>query len=73
MANQLDQFRVVNLKHLAKCARVDYTKLLNCLKGKYNSLDEEEKTRLYNAFHDEGQKAMLILGFTFDGKRVKRA
>lgn len=73
MANQLDQFKVINLKHLAKVAKVDYTKLLNCLKGKYDSWDDEEKTRLYNAFHDESQKAMLVLGFTFDGKRVKRA
>jgi hypothetical protein len=69
---KLEQFQSLNIKHIARVAGVDYTKVLNCLKEKYNSLTEQEETKLYNAIAKEVQKATLVLGFTYDGKRVKR-
>lgn len=69
--SQLDQFEILNLRHLARKSKIKYSKILNCINGRYNSLTEQEETMLYNAIREEVEKSTLVFGFTFDGKRIK--
>lgn len=64
-------FKIVNIKHLARVAKTDYVKLRNCIAGVYGSWNDEDKTKLFNAMHDEVEKAAAALGFTYEGRRIK--
>lgn len=72
MENQIENFELLNLKFLAKKSGMTYAKLRNNILGKYTSLTDQEKTRLYNTIQEEVEKACLALGFTFDGKAVRK-
>lgn len=69
--NKLKQFRLFKIKLLAEQTRMPYAKLRDNLMGKYYSLEEQDETRLYLKMREEFEKAVLALGFTFDGTRVK--
>ena len=69
--NRLPDFKLFNVKHLAESVNLPYAKLRDNLMGKYQSLDHQDETRIYNAMREEFEKACLALGFSFEGKRVK--
>lgn len=60
-----------SLKKLSELSKVHYVKLYNANTGNYNTLDDNDRVRLYNALFDQFEQASLSLGFTTDGKRVK--
>lgn len=64
---------IFSMKKLAELARVDYSKLYHANVGNYNSLSDNDRTRLYNALYSEFEKASASLGFTTDGKRITKA
>lgn len=63
---------IFSLKKLSDLASVDYNKLYHANAGTYNSLTDNDRARLYNALFTEFEKASAILGFTVDGKRIKK-
>lgn len=69
--SQLNQFEIINLRELARKSKIKYSKILNCINGRYNSLTEQEETKLYNTIREEVEKSTLVLGFTFEGTRIK--
>jgi hypothetical protein len=60
-----------SLKKLSDLAKVPYTKLYHANGGDYNTLDDNDRVRIYNALYSEFEKASISLGFTTDGKRIK--
>jgi hypothetical protein len=64
-------FEIINLKHLARVSGMDYTQLRNCVSGVYGSWNDEDKTKLFNAMHQEISKAAAALGFTYEGRRIR--
>lgn len=64
---------IYSLRKLADLAHVDYSKLYHANAGTYNSLSDNDRTKLYNALHTEFEKAAHALGFTEDGRRIKKA
>jgi cupin superfamily acireductone dioxygenase involved in methionine salvage len=62
---------VISMRALAEAAGVNYDKLFKNLSGKYNSLTQEEKIQLMNAFHDEVNAITPKLGFLIDVIRIK--
>lgn len=71
LKNKKRSFRLLKIRHLASISGLQYTKLLNCIGGLYNSLTEAERTRVYNNMMEEVEKAASALGFTVDGRRLK--
>jgi hypothetical protein len=72
MENKLKEFRLFKIKLLAEMVKMPYAKLRDSLMGKYYSLTEQDETKVYNKMREEFERASLALGFTFEGKRVKK-
>lgn len=66
-----DDFRLIKLRHLADLSDIEYMKIYNALVGKYSSLTESERTKIFNSMYSEVEKAAAALGFTMDGKRIR--
>lgn len=62
-----------SLKKLADLSKVEYNKLYHANAGTYNSLTDNDRARLYNALFTEFERASASLGFTVEGKRIKKA
>lgn len=69
--DKIQEFEIINIKAVAKNAGLPYTKVRNCIKGVYNSLTDSERTRLYNAMHEGVSRAAAVLGFSYEGRRIK--
>lgn len=67
----LKSFNILSLKHLSEVSKIDYNKLINNIKGRYNSLTDQEKTHLYNCIRTEVEKGTLWLGYNYEGRKVK--
>jgi len=66
--NKLKDFKVIRLRHLSRVSGIEYAKIRNNLRGAYDSFEDQDRTRLFNALQSEVEKAALALGFTYDGK-----
>jgi hypothetical protein len=64
---------IYSKKKLAKLSDVSYLKIYHASTGGYNSLDDNERARLYNVLFQEYERAAAALGFSVDGKRIKKA
>lgn len=62
-----------SLKKLSDLSKVEYNKLYHANTGTYNSLTDNDRARLYNALFTEFERASASLGFTVEGKRIKKA
>lgn len=69
--SKIKDFDIINIRELARLSKIDYMKLRNNLAGKYGSLNESEQARLYNTIYAEVTKATSVLGFTYEGRRIK--
>lgn len=70
--NTSTMFEIINIRHLAKTAKIDYMKLRNNIHGVYDSLESHELIHLFNSLEKEVTKACAALGFTYDGRPIKR-
>lgn len=62
-----------SLKKLSVLSQVEYNKLYHANAGTYNSLTDNDRARLFNALFTEFERASASLGFTVEGKRIKKA
>lgn len=71
---QIDGAAVIKVRHLARVTNIDYMRIYNSLSsnGRYNSLTEDERTRLMNALHDELVQFFKEMGFEMVIKRIKK-
>lgn len=65
--------KLFSLRELAKHSEVPYSKLYHNNAGTYQSLDESERTKLFNAAQDKFEELAAYLGFTINGQRIKKA
>jgi hypothetical protein len=61
----------ISLKRLSEKTKINYMKIWNNLHGNYNSMTDQEKTQIVNAFHDEVTPLLKKLGFFVVIKRIK--
>lgn len=69
--SKLASFELISVRVLAEKAGIDYSKLYNNLKGTYASLTDQQKTMLFNIIQDEVTKAVSVLGFSYEGRRIR--
>jgi hypothetical protein len=62
---------IFSLRKLSDLSKVEYNQLYHAHKGTYNTLTDNDRTRLYNALFTEFEKASACLGFTADGRRIR--
>lgn len=55
-------FKIISIRKLAETSKIPYTKIYNCLRGKYNSMTDAEKTQLCNALYFELEPFGNFLG-----------
>jgi hypothetical protein len=72
-ANHLKDFDLINLKSLARDSKVYYGTLRNNIAGDYNSLSDQDRTRIYNALREGVEKAAAYLGFSYEGRPLVRS
>lgn len=63
---------IFSLKELSKLSKVDYTKLYHANTGTYNTLSDNDRTKLFNTLHHEFEAAAAGLGFTVEGRRIRK-
>ena len=68
--NKLKDFKIIRLRHLSRVSGIEYAKIRNNIRGTYDSFEDQDRTRLFNALQAEVEKATLALGFTYDGKQL---
>lgn len=68
----LDIPEIYSLRQLAEKSKINYTKLYHSTRGTYNSLSENDRSRLYNVLFQGFEDAAIALGFTADGNRIKK-
>jgi len=73
LQNKSDLFKIINITELARITKIDYHTLRNNIVGVYDSLNtDQDRTRIYNGIRDGVEKACLAIGFTYEGKPVKK-
>lgn len=69
--DKLQEFEIVNIKALSRKTGIPYYKVRDCIKGVYNSLSDSERTSLFNAMQEGVTRAAAVLGFSYEGRRIK--
>lgn len=67
----MEKFRILNVRYVAEKSGVDYNKIRHNIMGRYDSLDANEKTMIANAIFADVDKALSFLGFKMQIKRIK--
>jgi hypothetical protein len=63
---------IFSLKKLSEISGVQYNHLNRANVGLYNTLTDNDRTKLFNALYKEMEIACAALGFTVDGKRIRK-
>jgi len=64
-------FKIINLRLLSEICGMDYYKLTNNLSGRYNSMDNNDRTEVANSAFLEVNKFFNRLGFHLTMERLK--
>jgi len=64
-------FPIINIAKLSKICNIEYFKIRNNFAGKYNSLNNNERTEIANAAFLEVNKFFNRLGFHLTMKRLE--
>lgn len=62
-------FKIISLRKLATASKLDYPLIYNNFRGRYDSLDANQKTQLANAAFEEMEAFFDFLGFELKLKR----
>lgn len=66
------KFKIINLSHLSKISGINYQKIYNVLVSKiYNTLSDNERTKISNALYTEAKSVFKELGFNIEVTRIK--
>jgi hypothetical protein len=64
-------FNIINIRFLAERAGIPYSKVRNCIVGRYESWTEQEQAKLFNVLEQEVNRAKSVLGYSSEGRRIK--
>jgi hypothetical protein len=63
---------IISIRQLSKESNVPYPKIYHANVGTYNSLTDNERTQLFNVLQSRFEEVSSWLGFTTDGRRIKK-